>query len=402
MLPRYSSDRRANCTPKTKRIKMPMTPVEDEEFTTFLRGKAMEAQTALNYRPALFLQMLGSSGGYQTVSALISQPKPSDGFTKLWEGGRLDLSVEALVTESRWRRCFEADLLLAAETRLRQVGYVVAVPERPDTPSLLDNPPTSQQVLPPFPKFILGEEYSRSDVFKTLDLNPEPTGGAWFTGYAEHEGNVFIFCNVGAPGRTGHDYGNHFDGDRLVWSGKGPSKLQHDSIQRLLRPLGRTYIFYRMGDRDPFTFAGIAKPYQVFDTSPVGVIWDFYQHSLTSDVDSFLQPLSPETVVEGAAKSVTIKIYERDRGARLRCIRHWGWKCVICQFDFTKKYGELGEGFIHVHHLKPLAEIGDAYELNPVTDLRPVCPNCHAMLHRKVPALAIEELQNRMNRAEGH
>ncbi|MNJ37273.1 HNH endonuclease [compost metagenome] len=379
-----------------------MTPMEDEEFTTFLRGKAMEAQTELNYRPTLFLQMLGSSGGYQTVSTLISQPKPSDGFTKLWEGGRLDLSVEALVTESKWRRCFEANLLLAAEKRLRQADYVVAVPERPETPTLLDNTPASKQALPALPKFILGEVYSRSDVFKTLDLIPEPTGGPWFTGYAEHQGNVFIFCNVGAPGRTGHDYGNYFDGDRLVWSGKGPSKLQHDSIQRLLKPLGLTYIFYRLGDREPFTFAGIAKPYQVFDTSPVGVIWDFYQHSLNSDLDSLLQPPSPETVVEGAAKSVTIKIYERDRGARLRCIRHWGWSCFVCQFDFAKTYGELGESFIHVHHLKPLAEIGDAYDLNPVTDLRPVCPNCHAMLHRKVPALAVEELQDRMNRAKGH
>ena len=381
---------------------MLMTPMEDEEFTRFLRGKAMEAHSALNYRPTLFLQMLGSSGGYQTVSTLISQPKPSDGFTKLWEGGRLDLSVEALVTESRWRRYFEADLLLAAETRLRQAGYIVAVSAPPENPQLLNNPPTGQQILPPFPEFILGEEYSRSDLFKMLGLNPEPTGGAWFTGYAEYEGNVFIFCNIGAPGRTGHNYGNHFEGDRLVWSAKGPSKLQHSSIQRLLKPLGRTYIFYRLGDREPFTFAGIAKPYKVFDTSPVGVTWEFHQHSPKSDIDSSLQSPHPGIVVEGAAKSVTIKTYERDRGARLICTHHWGWKCFVCQFDFAKNYGELGEKFIHVHHLKPLAEIGEAYSLNPVTDLRPVCPNCHAMLHRKVPALAIEELRALMDRAKGN
>ncbi len=381
---------------------MPMTTMEDDEFTTFLRSKAMEAQRVLNYRPALFLQMLGSSGGYQTVSTLISQPKPSDGFTRLWEGGRLDLSVEALVTESRWRRCFDADLLLAAETRLREAGYEVAVPELPTDPQLLNDSPTRQKNLPPFPRFILGEEYSRSDVLKVLGINPIPTGGAWFTGYAEHDGNFFIFCNVGAPGRTGHYYGNYFEGDRLVWSGKGPSKLQHDSIQRLLKPIGRIYIFYRLGDREPFTFAGIAKPYQVFDTSPVKVVWDFYQNSLKSDTDVLLQSPNPETVVEGAAKLVTIKIYERDRGARLRCTHHWGWKCFVCQFDFAENYGELGENFIHVHHLKPLSEVGEAYALDPISDLRPVCPNCHAMLHRKVPALAIEELRARMSRAKGN
>lgn len=381
---------------------MPMTTMEDAEFTKFLRSKAMEAQRVLNYRPALFLQMLGSSGGYQTVSTLISQPKPSDGFTRLWEGGRLDLSVEALVTESRWRRCFDADLLLAAEKRLREAGYEVAVPELPTDPQLLNDSPTRQKELLSFPKFILGEEYSRSDVLKVLGISPVPTGGAWFTGYAEYDGNSFIFCNVGAPGRTGHYYGNYFEGDRLVWSGKGPSKLQHDSIQRLLKPIGRTYIFYRLGDREPFTFAGIAKPYQVFDTSPVKVVWDFYQNSLKSDADVLLQNRSPETVVEGAAKLVTIKIYERDRGARLRCTHHWGWKCFVCQFDFAENYGELGEDFIHVHHLKPLSEIGEAYALDPISDLRPVCPNCHAMLHRKVPALAIEELRARMSRAKGN
>ncbi|WP_085987278.1 DUF3427 domain-containing protein [Pseudomonas alabamensis] len=379
---------------------MPMTTVEDEEFTTFLRHKAMEAQSALNYRPALFLQMLGSLGGYQTVISLISHSKPSDGFTKLWEGGRLDLSVEALVTQSIWRRCFSADILRAAEIRLKQVGYVIAASEVSDIPLRKIDSPASQKKQPTLPKFILGEIYSRSDVFKILGLSPEPKGGAWFTGYTEHEGNAFIFCNIGAPGRTGHNYENYFEGDRLVWSGKGPSKLQHNSIQRLLKPLGRVYIFYRQSDREPFIFAGVAKPYQVSNTSPVKVIWDFDQDLLESDIESILQTNNRDTVTEGGAKFVTTKIYERDRGARLKCTHHWGWKCFVCKFDFSEKYGELGEKFIHVHHLKPLAEIGESYELNPVTDLRPVCPNCHAMLHRKFPALSIEDLIAQMDRAE--
>lgn len=50
------------------------------------------------------------------------------------------------------------------------------------------------------------------------------------------------------------------------------------------------------------------------------------------------------------------------------------------------------EGLIHVHHLKPLGEVGEGYLLDPVADLRPVCPNCHAMLHRRKPALGIDEL----------
>jgi hypothetical protein len=104
-----------------------------------------------------------------------------------------------------------------------------------------------------------------------------------------------------------------------------------------------------------------------------------------------------ERIFEGAKKVITVNVYERDTRARRKCIAHWGCACVVCGFEFAAKYGELGAGFIHVHHLKPLGEIGQQYELNPITDLRPVCPNCHAMLHAGERTLAIEELQEIMS-----
>lgn len=105
------------------------------------------------------------------------------------------------------------------------------------------------------------------------------------------------------------------------------------------------------------------------------------------------------SVVEGAKKTVIVNAYERDPDARARCIRHWGEKCCVCDFDFASTYGEIGDGYIHVHHLSPLSEIGGEYELNPEKDLRPVCPNCHAMLHRVRPALSIEALKQAMEQS---
>ncbi|WP_175752305.1 HNH endonuclease [Burkholderia anthina] len=67
--------------------------------------------------------------------------------------------------------------------------------------------------------------------------------------------------------------------------------------------------------------------------------------------------------------------------------------CVVCAFDFGTKYGALGEGFIHVHHLRPLSQIKEEHEVDPIADLRPVCPNCHAMLHRGSRVLTVEELK---------
>lgn len=100
-----------------------------------------------------------------------------------------------------------------------------------------------------------------------------------------------------------------------------------------------------------------------------------------------------EQLFEGAKKTVTINAHERSTEAREQCIEYWKAVCVVCDFDFEESYGELGKGFIHVHHLKPISQIGDTYQVDPINDLRPVCPNCHAMLHRKKETLTIEELK---------
>ena len=90
----------------------------------------------------------------------------------------------------------------------------------------------------------------------------------------------------------------------------------------------------------------------------------------------------PHQFFEGAYHQIAVNAYERNAHARKACIEHYGYACSVCGFDFQHTYGELGKYFIHVHHLIPISEIGAEYSVNPIEDLRPVCPNCHAMLHR--------------------
>lgn len=97
--------------------------------------------------------------------------------------------------------------------------------------------------------------------------------------------------------------------------------------------------------------------------------------------------------IEGAVKNVTVNKFERDPKAREKCISHYKPICVVCGLDFETRYGEIGRGYIHVHHLNPLALLKAVHEVDPIRDLRPVCPNCHAMLHRGNPVLTIEELK---------
>jgi len=104
--------------------------------------------------------------------------------------------------------------------------------------------------------------------------------------------------------------------------------------------------------------------------------------------------MSPEvTLMEGTTKTVLVDVYERNPRARRECIAEFGAVCVVCRFDFSARYGQIGQGFIHVHHLREISSVGSAYVVNPKTDLRPVCPNCHAMLHKRSPAFGIDELR---------
>lgn len=102
---------------------------------------------------------------------------------------------------------------------------------------------------------------------------------------------------------------------------------------------------------------------------------------------------------EGATRLITVNAYERNPTARALCVQHYGATCSVCGFDFGLVYGDIGRDFIHVHHLLEISQVGREYRVDPVADLRPVCPNCHAMLHRKRPAWSVDELREHLSNA---
>lgn len=107
-----------------------------------------------------------------------------------------------------------------------------------------------------------------------------------------------------------------------------------------------------------------------------------------------------ESCIEGAKTSVNVNKYERSYMARQKCIDTNGCYCHICGLNFENRYGKIGKDFIHVHHIIPLNEVSEEYIVNPIKDLIPVCPNCHAMLHRKINGkyMSIEELKTIVNK----
>lgn len=101
-----------------------------------------------------------------------------------------------------------------------------------------------------------------------------------------------------------------------------------------------------------------------------------------------------QSLPEGAKIRVEVNRYERSPANRAACIAHYGAVCQACGFTFKRFYGPLGDGYIEVHHRIPVSKLGADYFVNPVTDLVPVCANCHAMLHRSDPPMAVESLKS--------
>lgn len=99
-----------------------MNQTENEAFTQHLRNAVAEAEK-LKYRPTQFKRMLETYGGWEAVNRILASGKATDGFEKLWLLGRLDLTCEAIIVETRWRTHFDEDVLARAEKLLTEVGY---------------------------------------------------------------------------------------------------------------------------------------------------------------------------------------------------------------------------------------------------------------------------------------
>ncbi len=197
--------------------------------------------------------------------------------------------------------------------------------------------------------------------------------------------------------------GSQEEYDRLLddfraWDKDIPAK----ECEEYLQSLGFTYdqaknavYRYRRDRRDmviipvpPKATEEASKP--VEETTSAGV-----------DEFSFAEEISdPELYPEGAKHQTSVNTYEKSSKARQKCIEYYGTKCIICGFSFADKYGEVGADFIHVHHIVPLSEIGDGYLVDPIKDLRQVCPNCHAIIHKRKPAFGIEEIRQFVREAE--
>ncbi|AKL72885.1 putative restriction endonuclease [Actinobacteria bacterium IMCC26256] len=93
----------------------------------------------------------------------------------------------------------------------------------------------------------------------------------------------------------------------------------------------------------------------------------------------------PLGIVEGFKRVSLQTEYERSPINRWRSIQHHGCRCWVCDVKFDELYGALGNDFIEVHHLFPLSSNSEGHVVDPVTEMVPLCSNCHSMVHKESP-----------------
>lgn len=118
--------------------------------------------------------------------------------------------------------------------------------------------------------------------------------------------------------------------------------------------------------------------------------WTLFKYQLDIDVEKKLYD-------EGNRYSIKSSAIERSNKARNKCLEYYGYSCQVCNFNFLDTFGDIGKDFIHVHHIEDLSLKKEAYQVDPIKDLIPICPNCHAMAHKRRPSIPIEELKSIRN-----
>ncbi len=95
----------------------------ENQFDTAMMNIYKKAKSEANYNATRFLHMLTEHRGLGTAKLLLHSTTVSEGYTALWERGRLDLTVEALVIHPKWRELFSEEEVEIAEKRLKEYGY---------------------------------------------------------------------------------------------------------------------------------------------------------------------------------------------------------------------------------------------------------------------------------------
>ena len=208
----------------------------------------------------------------------------------------------------------------------------------------------------------------KSDLEKTLGQNVWVVSGQRIGGAMAYK-----LCHVFRPEKITRSGGGH------SIKGVGTSFVPHADLT------GENWFGKLLDEQQKFS----SSLKEIKDGSVINALLAFVAPAPVAQLPD--EGAHPRAYFEGPIRAVMVNTYERDPDARAACIAHYGVCCLVCGFDFEAQYGKLGKGVIDVHHLKPLAEVKPGYRVDPIEDLRPVCHNCHTIIHQGNDQLSMAE-----------
>ena len=327
-----------------------------EEFNAEMLSLFDKTGEAMGYWPRYFLRKVKRVGGLKMAQDLLRPSgKKFTGFGRLADENKLELSVEYIALKPKWSALFTADELDVAWTRLADAGF--------------DGTPEDDAEDGLIVYFNNCRNRDHVGLFERRAFYDLNTTGV----QAKQATNL-------PPGQECVVATTDADKVRFTWYSLICERLMRERIDDGVecRVFIGTEVFSEALSKVEAANDPLYSPF-------FNVNGHFKQLSTIQAprpaVESQERDEASGDMMEGGRRQTTSNVYERNTAARKRCIDYHKPICKVCDFDFAAVYGPLAAGFIHVHHLKALSEIGKQYKVSPIKDLVPVCPNCHAVIH---------------------
>lgn len=414
-----------------------------QTFHEELLGLYKRIVKELKYKSPRLLEMMNKYGGYEAVIKFLPTDAHTFDFTLLWEQERLDLSIEALVTKERYKALFPEEVVTFCQKRLDEYNYA---------PKKLkeDNPEIDDFINDLFDVSPLVEEkvpVANQTSVLTIDedcLERKVSQEEWEDLFV----NTAIFTTKNQDmilkmyGLGGQNIKPDVLGAQEGYTVKYPfyevimalAKRIKSSLklQMPLNEMGKP-VWWQI------LFIGMYHSNQDFSWTIREELMQALTHLMEmgklEKIECPVHEVERNHVIDnvsvlpdGQIEDVILSIDESVSEARLEnnpeccsdkdsetivepkseisweylkseCLDYYGAVCDLCGFDFGYTYGKAFENFIQVHVLKPYSE-DNLDSLDPHKDLVPICCNCEAVLHSKIPHYTLEEVKEMLAKAQ--
>jgi 5-methylcytosine-specific restriction enzyme A len=353
-----------------------------------------EKAKKIGYNASRFKQMVANQGGYSVAKKFIQSNTPSEGFISLWELGSLDLTVEALILKEEYISLFSLEERRIVADRLKEYGYEVSLIQNP-----IDDETINTWIFQGNPNVFDIDNYVQDNKFIWWSIRQEhfadefninDTVFLWKSdGGKKGTGGVLAKCKVvSLPVNRTDDSSSEEYWHTDDWSNSYLAiklevqevKLSEGFISRvslLEHPILKDLLIHRLRQQTNYLLSHEHG-------TELDKMWSLSNNKSQFEIDIEAELAEDDDFYsDGAVKTYYGKRYERNPVNREKAIEIHGLNCVCCGFNFEEVYGERGKDFIEVHHINPLSTIKGEMNINPETDLVPVCSNCHRMIHRR-------------------